>query len=217
VSPAHPDAVAVGFNYKHQLDTDGTDAASLTRAIMEGRRMAQELCAFLRREVPGCGRAFVASSASLVGVRETRRIGGEYRMDIDHFLQRRKSPDDIASYCNDIDVHVAGRTPADVRKLTHPAMDARLEPGEHYGIPYRSLVPRGVDNLLVAGRAVSCDRLMHGSVRPMPACFATGEAAGLAAAMAARKKSGVREVDVRKLQDRLVRRGAFIDLAGRGQ
>ncbi|HOX06816.1 MAG TPA: FAD-dependent oxidoreductase [Planctomycetota bacterium] len=217
MSPAHADAVAIGFNYKHQFDTDGTDAASLTRAIMEGRRMAQELCALLRREVPGCGRAFVASSAGLVGVRETRRISGEYRMDIDHFLQRRKSPDDIASYCNDVDVHVAGRTPAEVRRLTRPGMEARLEPGEHYGIPYRSLIPRNVENLLVAGRAVSCDRLMHGSVRVMPACFATGEAAGLAAAMAARSKSGVREVDVRKLQDRLVRRGAFIDLAGRAQ
>jgi hypothetical protein len=216
ISPVHPDAVAVGCNYKHQIGTDGTDAASLTRAVMEGRRLAQELCGWLRREIPGCGRAFVASSAGLVGVRETRRIVGEYRMELDHFFACRKSPDDIASYCNDIDVHVSCRSPGDIRKHRHPAMDARLRPGEHYGIPYRSLIPKGVNNLLVAGRAVSCDRLMHGSVRTMPACFATGEAAGLAAAMAARRRAGVREVDVQKLQDRLVRRGAFIDLAGRG-
>jgi hypothetical protein len=216
LNAVHSGAVAIGCNYKHELDTDGLDAASLSRAIQEGRRLAHELCAFLRREVPGCQNAFVSSSANLVGIRETRRIIGEYRMGLDHFFARRKSPDDIADYANEIDVHVVGRSGADIRKRRHAAIDAHLVPGEHYGIPFRALIPKGVSNLLVAGRAISCDRIMHGSVRPMPACFATGEAAGLAAAMAARSGNGIiRDVDVRQLQDGLLRQGAFIDLAGR--
>jgi len=215
VSNFVPDHSAVGFNYKHQEATDGTDADSLSRAIIEGRRQAEELCAFLRRRVKGCGKGFIASSAGLVGVRETRRIVGEYVMDAAHFWNRTKNPDDIASHCYYIDIHDMPKGGRAVRKYQHAHRTLHLPPGEHYGIPYRALIPRKLDNLLVAGRAISCDRAVQGSVRTMPGCFATGEAAGLAAAMAARKGCGVREVDVRRLQDRLVRQGAYIDLAGR--
>jgi hypothetical protein len=177
---------------------------------MEGRQYAHELCEFLRREVPGCERAFVASTAELVGVRETRRIVGDYRMDLDHYRARRQSADDIASYSYDVDVHVTGKSLRDIRARMQPGIAEHLKPGEQYGIPYRALIPQGVGNLLVVGRAISADRMMQGSVRCMPACFATGEAAGLAAAMAARGTGNVQEVDVRKLQRRLVRQGAFI-------
>jgi hypothetical protein len=210
INSVHPDNIAIGCNYKHQIDVDGTDAASLTRAIQEGRRLAHELCDFLRREIPGCEKAFVASTANLVGVRETRRIVGEYRLDMAHFRARRKSFDDIACYHNETDVHVVGRSTADIRRRQNTDIDVWLKPGEHYGIPYRTLIPKGVGNLLVAGRGLSCDRIMHGSVRPMPACFATGEAAGLAAALAARGNGRVRDVNLRALQQGLLRRGAFI-------
>lgn len=215
INSVHPDNIAIGCNYKHQLDIDGTDAASLTRAIREGRQLAHELCEFLRREIPGCERAFVASSACLVGVRETRRIVGEYRLDMAHFRERRKSADDIASYRNETDVHVTGKSKADIQKRLNTDMDVWLKAGEHYGIPYGALIPKGVRNLLVAGRGISCDRNMLGSVRVMPACFATGEAAGLAAALAARGSGCVRDVDVRKLQQHLLRQGAYIDLGRR--
>jgi hypothetical protein len=207
---------AVGFNYKHQEGTDGTDAGSLTRAIIEGRRQAEELRAFLARRAPGCRGGFLAATAELVGVRETRRIVGEYVMDAEHFWKRAKSPDDIASYCYYIDIHDMPKGGKAVRRYLQAHATNVLPPGEHYGIPYRALIPRRVENLLVAGRSISCDRAMQGSVRVMPAAFATGEAAGLAAAMAARGCGGaVREVDVRRLQDGLIRQGAFIDLAGR--
>jgi len=207
---------AVGFNYKHQEGADGTDAQSLTRAIIEGRRQAAELCEFLRRRVRGCRGAFLASTAELLGVRETRRIVGEYVMDAEHFWNRTKSPDDIASYCYYIDIHDMPRGGKAVRRYLHAHATNVLPPGEHYGIPYRALLPKRIENLLVAGRSISCDRAMQGSVRVMPAAFATGEAAGLAAAMAAKTGGAVREINVRRLQDRLIRQGAFIDLAGRG-
>jgi hypothetical protein len=213
ISAVHPDSIAVGCNYKHQYDTDGLNAASLTRAIIEGRQTAHELCDFLRRNIPGCERAFVSTSAGLVGVRETRRIVGEYCMDLDHFRQCRKSADDIASFANEVDVHVVGKSKADIARRKAPGIDAHLEVGQQYGIPYGALIPKKVTNLLVAGRAISCDRMMQGSVRPMPACFATGEAAGLAAAMSLGLNGEVRRVDGRKLQARLIKQGAFIDRA----
>ena len=206
---------AIGFNYKHQLDTDGTDADSLTWAMIEGRRMAVELCEFLRKNIKGCEKCFIASTARLVGVRETRRIIGEYRMDSAHFHARRKSVDDIASYANEVDVHVVGRTLKEIKKRDIPEANTFLEIGDHYGIPYRSLIPKGVRNLLVAGRSISCDRAMQGSTRPMPACFATGQAAGIAARLALKCDGNVRDVATKRLQAMLLKQGAFIDLSGR--
>ena len=202
----------IGFNYKHQLDTDGTDAESLTRAIVEGRRMAQELCEFLKQTIKGCQACFIASTARLVGVRETRRIVGEYRMDAAHFFAHRKSADDIADYGNEIDVHVVGKDPKDIARRAIPERDTFLTIGEHYGIPYRALIPKGAKNLLVAGRAISCDRAMQGSVRPMPACFATGQAAGVAARLALKCGGKVRDVAPARLQAVLLKQGAYIDL-----
>jgi hypothetical protein len=211
VSEAVPEYTACGFNYKHQEGTDGTDAASLTRAIIEGRRQAHELCEYLRTRVKGCEGGFVASTAELVGVRETRRIRGDYVMDVEHFWACTKSDDDIASYCYYIDVHDVPSEDGEVDEYVQKHISGHLPPGKHYGIPYRALLPRGIENLIVAGRSVSCDRVMQGSVRVMPGCFATGEAAGLAAQMASSSSRGVREVDVAALRSELVARGAFID------
>ncbi len=206
-----PEYTACGFNYKHQEDVDGTDAGDLTRAIIEGRRQAHELCEYLRAEEDGCRRGFVATTAELVGVRETRRIRGDYRMDVEHFWNCTKSDDDIADCAYYIDIHDMPSGQEEVEAYAEKHRGGHLPPGQHYGIPYRSLLPQGVDNLLVAGRSISCDRPMQGSVRVMPAAFATGEAAGLAARMAAEHKCGVREVDVAELRSRLVTGGAFID------
>jgi hypothetical protein len=212
ISATQADYTTVGLNYKHQLDTDATSAASLTQAAIEGRRQAHELCEFLRREVKGAEKAFVATSAQLLGVRETRRIVGEYRLDLEHFLALRKSMDDIADYSNELDVHVTGKSKADIARRMFREHNTFLPVGNHYGVPYGTLIPKGVTNLLVAGRAISCDRKMLGSVRVMPACFATGHAAGVAASLAAQADGRVRNVNIRKLQQGLVRQGAYIDL-----
>jgi hypothetical protein len=215
ITATQADYRTVGLNYKHQIDTDATNAASLTAAAMEGRRMAHELCEFLRKEIKGCEGAFVATTAQLLGVRETRRIVGEYRLDVEHFLALRRSADDIADYANELDVHVSGKSKADIAKRMFKEHNTYLPVGRHYGIPYGALIPKGVTNLLVAGRAISCDRKMLGSVRVMPACFATGQAAGLAARLAGRGDGRVRGVDIRKLQQCLIRQGAYLDLPAR--
>jgi hypothetical protein len=82
--------------------------------------------------------------------------------------------------------------------------------GESYGIPYRALTPRSLENVLVAGRCVSTDRYVHGSLRVMPGCFITGQAAGAAAALAAAKQTSTRGIDVKQLQQRLKKMGAFL-------
>jgi len=124
----------------------------------------------------------------------------------------RKGPEDIADYANELDVHVTGKSKADLAKRMFKEHNTFLPVGNHYGIPYGALIPKGVANLLVVGRAISCDRKMHGSVRVMPCCFATGQAAGVAARLAARGNGAVREVDIRKLQQGLLEQGAFLDL-----
>ena len=86
----------------------------------------------------------------------------------------------------------------------------RYKKGESYGIPYRSLIPRGLDNVLVAGRCVSADRMVHGSIRVMPGCFITGQAAGSAAALAAERGSSTRDVDIKDLQRRLKQLGGYL-------
>jgi hypothetical protein len=206
------DYTVLGFNYKHQVDTDGTDAASLTRAIMQGRAQAYELCDFLRKNVDGCKNIFLASSARLVGVRETRRIVGEYRIDKDHFFSHKKSVDDIASHSNELDVHMAGNDPKAIAQANQAQHDSFLDIGTHYGIPYRALIPKGAKNLLVAGRAVSSERAVQGALRTMPCCFATGQAAGVAAKLALKSSGHIREVSVKVLQKALLKQGAYIDL-----
>ncbi len=212
VSSHFPRTAMAGFNYKHQLNVDGTNADDLTRAIIEGRHLAHELTAFFRKHKDGFADAFVASTAELVGIRETRRIVGEYVMDAQHFHDARKSRDDIASYCYYIDIHAVADTEEGLDKLAGEHRDAELPEGKHYGVPYRSLIPKNAANLLVAGRSVSCDRAMQGSIRVMPGAFATGEAAGLAAKMAAASDGAVRDVDVPALQKSLLAQGAFIDM-----
>ncbi|MCG3181944.1 MAG: hypothetical protein BIFFINMI_04390 [Phycisphaerae bacterium] len=203
---------AAGFNYKHQVGTDGTDADSITRAAMEGRRLAHELCDYLRANVDGCQDAFVAATASLLGVRETRRIVGEYTITIDHYFAQRKGPDDIADYCREIDVHTDGDLPEEKDPARVEHFNRTLAPGQHYGIPLWALIPRGVSNLLVAGRAISTDRQVQGSTRQMPCTFATGQAAGAAAAQSAATAREVRALDIPRLQETLRSQGAFIDL-----
>ena len=199
----------LSFNYNHIYGADGTRPADLTRVMVEGRRMAAELVAFLRAQVPGCENAELARTAALPGVRETRRILGDYMLTGDDFDHARRHSDEIAVYGYPVDRHSVSLQAAQELKITE-FLARRLPAGAYYGIPYRCLLPRGLHNVLVAGRAISSDRAMNGSLRVMPACFATGEAAGLAAVMAGQGNSDTRAVDVAELRTRLRAQGAFL-------
>lgn len=190
------------INTSRIMRVDGTDAKSLTAAEMEGRRQAHMIFAFMKKYIPGCENAVLLSTASTVGIRETRHIHGEYTLTADDVLEGLVPEDSILLASNSIDVH--GR----YGPMSNEYMPIRN--GKWYGVPYRCLVPRGVDQLLMAGRCVSATSEASAAIRVMPPCMGLGHAAGAAAAMAAREGSSVREIDVKKLQAILREQNAYL-------
>ena len=193
------------LNFGHLYGIDPLDAASLTKAEMEGRRKLKELLAFLRRYVPGAENAVLVSSGPAVGIRESRRVTGRYVLTREDYARRADFEDAIAYYCYPIDVHAPRMS--DSREWNDVYYRQRYQPGESYGIPYRCLTPVDTDNLLTAGKIISCDRAMLGSVRVVPCCFATGQAAGTAASMAAEKGIPASQVDTEYLRRTLKQQG----------
>ena len=197
------------LNFGHIYGIDPLNAASLTRAEVEGRKMLPELLRFLRNYVPGAENAVIVSSGPAVGIRESRRVMGDYVLTKEDFFRRADFDDAIAYYCYPIDIH-ALRPGEQTKEWNELYYNRRYQPGEAYGIPYRCLTPKGIKNLLTAGKIISCDPIMLGSVRVVPCCFATGQAAGTAAAMAARSDISVRSVDPTVLRDSLKRKGCHL-------
>ncbi len=201
----------VGFNAAHLYGVDSTDPASLSDAMMLGRRMAKQLRDALAAYHPAAfASSYVVNTGALMGIRESRRIVGDYRLTLDDYLARKSFPDEICRNNYYVDIHGsrkdANGTPKSMKEGTH-----RYGPGESHGIPYRCLTPRDLRNVLTAGRDVSADRAVHGSIRVMPPCLAMGEAAGLAAAMAATTAdANVHAVDTDDLRDRLRGYGAWL-------
>jgi hypothetical protein len=193
----------VGVNFGHVFGVDGTKAEDLTRGAIEGRKLVEIQVAFLRKYVPGFENAHVVATGEQIGIRETRRIEGDYVLQAEDFIEMREFPDDIARNSYFIDVHMA--TSKDQIRFHH------LPHGKSHGVPYRCILPKGVDNLWVPGRAASSDRAVQGSLRVMPNCFAMGQAAGIAASLAG-QSGGLtsRQVDISLLQRTLVQQGAWL-------
>lgn len=204
----------IGFNAGHLWDVDSTDPMSVSRALIDGRRLAYQFHEGLKEFFPSAFAAsFLSATAPAMGIRESRRVIGDYTITLDDYLARRSFPDEIGRNCYYIDVHpdvneskrsVTGEFVPDDRCN-------RYEKGESHGIPFRSLIPKGLDNVLTAGRNVSCDHLVQGSVRVMPPSLVTGQAAGTAAALAAGNGVGTREIDVEELRERLRKDGAYFE------
>ncbi|MDH7601474.1 MAG: FAD-dependent oxidoreductase [Armatimonadota bacterium] len=191
----------VHFNTTRVIKVDGTSARDLTAAEIEGRRQMKQICDFLRTDVPGFEKSYLTAAGTQIGVRETRRIVGQYVLTAEDVLSAAKFHDCVARGSYPIDIHDpdAGGT-----VIKH------LPPGESYDIPYRCLVPLNVSNLLVAGRPISATHEAHSSLRVMPIAFATGQAAGTAAALCARWNISPRDLDVRRLQQELLDQGASL-------
>lgn len=176
----------------------------LTRAEWESRRQMMQIVAFLRRYVPGFDHAYAVQSGVTVGVRETRRITGEYVLTADDVLSARKFPDVVARGTYPVDIHNP-RGPGTILE--------RLPPGEAYDVPLRCLLPQKVDNLLVAGRCISGTHEAHSSYRVMPICMATGQAAGVCAALSARRGMAPRDVPAQDVQAALAAQRADVRAA----
>jgi Dehydrogenases (flavoproteins) len=191
----------VGVNFGRITGRLALDPKALTEAEIIGREQIREGLEFLRRYVPGFERAEVIATGPQVGVRETRRIMGEYVINKDDIIEQRQFDDVIAQSCYMIDIHSPDSDTTTIVKLP---------PGTHYDIPYRSLVPKQIDNLLLAGRCISATHEALGSFRVQAICLALGQAAGTAAALCAQKRTTPRELNVADLQKRLEVDGAIL-------
>lgn len=179
----------------------GVDALDLSYAEREGRRQMREIMHFLRERVPGFSRAYVTQSGTQIGVRESRRVRGVYTLTETDVLEARKFDDVIARNSYPVDIH----NPQGRGTRLH-----RLPPCEAYDIPLRCLIPAEHDGLLMAGRCISTTHEALSSVRVMPSCMATGQAAGVAAALAAGHGVSPRSLDVAAVQLELARQGADV-------
>ncbi|MEW5800716.1 MAG: FAD-dependent oxidoreductase [bacterium] len=189
----------VCVNSTRVLGVLGTNVWDLSLAECEGRRQMGRIAAFLRRYVPGFENAYIAQSGSHIGVRETRRIIGDYQLTPEDILKARKFNDVIARGSYPMDIHNPKGSGTTLRHVA---------PGEAYDIPLRSLLAKGAENLLLAGRCISGTHEAHSSYRVMPIAIATGQAAGVCAALAARTGRSTREVPILDIQDVLIMQGA---------
>lgn len=199
-----------GSNAGHIYDINGCDADSLTKGIINGRKQLAEYREYYRNYLTGFERAELVYSASQIGIRETRRIIGDYTLCLDDFISRAIFDDEIGRYCYNIDIHSAVNTKEGFELFSREHKGYRYSKGESYGIPYRTLTPKDFSNLIVAGRCVSADRHMQSSLRVMPGCFITGQAAGTAAAICAADNSDVHDADITEIQRALLSLGAFL-------
>lgn len=189
------------LNVTRTVGIDATRAEDLTRAEVEERKNVFEIVKKLQRFVPGFEKAYLHSTAVEVGIRESRRILGEYQLTAEDVLEGRSFEDGIAKGAYTMDIHDP--------KGGH-VVHTFIKDGGSYDIPYRCLTPLRVDGLLVAGRCISATHDALGSTRQMPTCMALGEAAGTAAALSAGGGVDPRRVDTRLLRETLLRQGASV-------
>jgi hypothetical protein len=182
---------------------DGTDGMSVTLGMQQGRAEIEWLIGFLRGHMPGFSNVRVKSIAPMLGVRETRRIHGQYRLTVDDVIAGRPFADTIglSSYYWDL---------ADPKHPSYQPMHGKPKPPVT-PIPYRILVPQGADNLICPGRSVSVEREVLGPLRVMAPCMAMGEAAGLAAKQVVTREIAFAEVDVASLRSQLRAQGAVLE------
>lgn len=182
---------------------DGTNTAAVSSTVATLMEQVWKTTGFLQKHLPGFENSTFAGLAPRVGVRETRRIMGDYVLTKEDVVSGRKFPDSaVAKGAQHVDIHQSGTT-----QIRIPIAN-----GGSYDIPFGCLLPRGLKNVMVAGRCLSATREGMGTARTMGPCMAMGQAAGAAAAMCAeRGHSEVRELSVRDLQKRLKEDGAVID------
>ena len=187
----HMDNIANGqvVVWGGSMQIDGTDAEDLTKAEIELRKRAKTDLDFLKKYIPGFEDSYIATTAPYIGVRETRRIVGEYVLNEEDLKKRRVFPDAIEWY------------------------ESPITPHDMHNIPFRCLVPKGIDNLLVAGRCLSATHGAQNRTRDIPTCMAMGQAAGTAAALSVKQGVKPRQFDVGLLQKTLVEQGAYVKRA----
>lgn len=191
----------VHFNTTRIIEHDSTNVFELSRAEMLGRRQVSEFLEFMRENSKAFKDARLVSIANTIGVRESRKLKGEYILTGDDLISCRKFEDAIALGCYEIDIH----NPTGSGTHLH-----YFKNGEYYQIPYRSLLPKEYDNMLVVGRCLSADHVAHSAVRIMPICACMGQAAGIAVALAKKSDKNMHIVNVNEVREILIKNGAVL-------
>ncbi|MGC9318955.1 MAG: FAD-dependent oxidoreductase [Armatimonadota bacterium] len=209
----------------HRRHCRTTDAEDLSATAFEQRQQIKEMVQFYRRYVPGFEDCWLIDSAPILGVRDSRRILGEYVLTGEDVACARKFPDAIARDTHGFDIH----NPTDLPHIKHVHLDepcedafcvpnektggydAYVKPGQYYEIPYRCLLPLEVEDLLVAGRCLSATFEAQSGARLILTCMTMGQAAGTAAALALQQEVRPRELDPQALRARLVAQGIALD------
>ncbi len=195
----HPDAMH--FNTTRIVGRSALDGWSLTEAEIEGRRQVDQMVRFLKKYIKGFENAYLMKIAPQIGIRESRRVMGEYLLTADDVLAAKHFKDGIASSSYNIDIHNPTGT---------GTVHKRLEPGTFYQIPYRCIIPKKIKNLLIASRCISADHAAHSSLRIMPVVWALGQAAGTASSLCIKNNNIPNDVNTNKLLKTLKDQGAFI-------
>jgi len=173
----------VGYlNGGHVYNLNSLRCKSLSDGMMWGRKIAQEYLAYYKKYAKGCENMEHVTTASVMGVRESRRVIGEYELNFEDYISKREFEDQIAVFNKAVDIHAYDDSQEEFDRFREAYQNTgRLKPGEQFGIPYSILVPNGWSNLWVAGRCASADVQVHGSIRVQPAASMMGQAAGTAA------------------------------------
>lgn len=199
------------LNAGHVFNLDALRERSMTDGMMKGRRLAQEFIAFYRKYVAGCENLEHVTTAPLMGLRESRRVLGEYELNLADYNARRHFPDQIAVYNYPIDIHVYNTSPEEYARYAKAfRQTGRPKAGESIGLPYGMLVPKGWKNLWVAGRCASMDVDVHGAFRVQPAAVMMGQAAGTAAVQSVSTKRPAAGIDTELLVRTLRKAGAYL-------
>ncbi|MDR1141287.1 MAG: FAD-dependent oxidoreductase [Planctomycetaceae bacterium] len=206
------------LNGGHLFKMNALKCKDLTEGIMLGRKIVQEYKSFYQKYMPGCENIELVITANVIGVRESRRILGEYELNYDDYMERRKFPDQIGLFCKYIDIHPYDTSKEQWERYSSEAghirngtqRSSKYEIGEYFGIPYGILVPKGWKNFWVAGRCASSDVRAHGSIRVQPACSMMGQAVGTAAVQSIKTGQPANDLDTEMLVLTLRKAGAYL-------
>ena len=201
--------------YAHSRNCRCTDGADLTRQLIEQRQQCQWTMELIRKEIPGFANAWLIDSAPMLGVRESRRIMCDYKMTGDDIVDGARFPDAVARAMHAFDAHHPTE-PGHIKHIVRKDAEGKeykvyVNPGQWREIPYRALLVKGLENLLVAGRNVSADFMGQSGIRLVLECLNMGQAAGTAAAMAVKAGITARQLDAQTLRKQLIAQGIPLD------
>ena len=202
VQMTRPDVFMI--NTIRQVGIDGTDADSLTKGIIDGRKESFDLLEIMRKHFPGFANAEIRQIAPTIGIRETYRLSGEYVLTTDDLITGKDFEDGIALSAYHWDM-------PDPKRPSVQPLNGVETASPYTQVPYRCLLPKEVDNLIVTGRCISAEREVLGPVRVMAPCLAIGEAAGTSAALVFRDGIAFKNADVEIIRRKIKAHGGIVD------